>query len=83
MAAADSSSQSRRCPNPVPKSIPAAVCSRSNQAPPRPAMARPSLMWSSVVSILATRAGFRNVLAPTSSPRRARDVTFAQAASVV
>ena len=40
----------------------------SNQAAPRPRTARPPDRWSSVVTILATMAGLRNVLAPTSSP---------------
>ena len=83
MEPTDSSSQSSRSPKPRPKSMPAAACSRSNHAPPRPAMARPSLMWSRVVSVLATSAGLRNVFAPTSSPSRTRVVTLAHAARVV
>ena len=83
MAATDSSIQSRRSPNPEPNSIPWAVCSSSNQAPPMPRIARPSLTWSMVVTVCATSPGLRNVFAPTSSPSRTRDVTFAHAASVV
>ena len=69
-AATASSSQSSRWPKPDPKSMPWAVCSSSNQAPPMPRIARPSLMWSRVVASLAVRPGLRNVLAPTSRPRR-------------
>ena len=47
-----------------------------------PRMARPLLMWSRVVAILAVSAGSRNVLAPTISPMRIRSVACAQAASV-
>ena len=61
--------------------MPWAVCSSSIQAPPRPAIARPSLMWSIVVIVLATIPGLRNVFAPTSSPRRTRSVSRAHAAS--
>ena len=76
-----SSSQRSRSPGELPNSKPKATCSRSNQAPPIPSMARPPLRWSSVVIILATRAGLRNVLAPTIRPSRAREVTSAQAPS--
>ena len=48
-----------------------------------PRIARPPLMWSSVVAVLATRPGLRNVLAPTSRPSRVRSVAIAQAASEV
>ena len=82
MAADASSIQSRRWPKPLPNSMPWAVCSCSNHAPPRPRIARPSLMWSMVVTVFATSPGLRNVLAPTSRPSRTRDVTFAHAASV-
>ena len=58
------------------------MCSVSNQAAPIPRTARPPLMWSSVVAILAARAGLRNVFAPTIRPRRTFDVTPAQAVSV-
>ncbi len=47
-----------------------------------PRMARPLLMWSSVVAILAVSAGARNVFAPTMRPMRIRFVAWAQAASV-
>ena len=47
-----------------------------------PRIARPSLMWSSVVTIFAVSAGLRNVLAPTISPSVARDVTPAQPARI-
>ena len=63
--------------------MPKAVCSVSNQAPPIPRIARPPERWSSVVAILATSAGFRNVLAPTISPMRARDVTRPSRASTI
>ena len=58
------------------------ACSVSNHAPPMPRIARPPLMWSSVVAIFATSAGLRNVLAPTMRPSVARSVASAQAASV-
>ena len=45
-------------------------------------MARPSLMWSSVVAIFATSDGSRNVLAPTMSPIRTRSVAIAHAVIV-
>ena len=48
-----------------------------------PRMARPPLMWSSVVIILATRAGLRNVFAPTMRPIVARSVVVASAAIAV
>ena len=77
-----SSSQRSRSPGEPPNSMPNAVCSVSNHAPPMPRMARPLLMWSSVVAILATNAGLRNVLAPTIRPSLAREVASAQAARV-
>ena len=46
-----------------------------------PRIARPSLMWSRVPAIFAVRPGLRNVLAPTSRPRRVFSVAIAQAAS--
>ena len=81
IAPTDSSSQSSRWPKPDPKSIPKAVCSSSNHAPPMPRVARPPLMWSIVVSDFTARPGFRNVFAPTNSPSRIRDVAWASAAS--
>ena len=48
-----------------------------------PRIARPSLMWSRVVTSLAVRPGLRKVFAPTISPSRIRLVRAAQAASVV
>ena len=68
MSPTDSSSRSSRSPKPAPKSMPRASCSRSNQAPPMPRMARPSLMWSSVVASFAVRPGLRKVFAPTIRP---------------
>ena len=62
--------------------IPKSRCSSSNQAAPIPRIARPLLMWSSVVAILATTAGLRNVFAPTISPIRIRSVAWAQAVIV-
>ncbi len=47
-----------------------------------PRIARPLLMWSSVVAILAVSVGARNEFAPTISPIRIRFVACAQAASV-
>ena len=78
-----SASQRRRSPGLEPKGMPKATCSVSNQAAPMPRMARPPLMWSSVVIILATRAGLRNVLAPTMRPIVARSVVVASAAIAV
>ena len=40
----------------------------SIHAPPMPRIARPSLTWSSVATVLATSPGLRNVLAPTRRP---------------
>ena len=82
MIGSASPSQRSRSGKPEPNSIPKSSCSSSNQAPPIPRIARPPLMWSSVVAIFATRAGLRNVLAPTMSPIRIRSVAWAQAASV-
>ncbi len=48
-----------------------------------PSTARPPLMWSSVVTILATSAGLRKVLAPTIRPTLARSVVVATAAMAV
>ena len=56
MAPTNSSSQSRRWPKPVPKSMPWAVCSGSIHAPPMPRIARPSLTWSSVAADLGDEA---------------------------
>ena len=50
---------------------------------PSPRIERPWLTWSMVTAIFATSPGFRNVLAPTSRPSRARVVACAQAESVV
>ena len=47
-----------------------------------PRIARPSLMWSRVVASFAVRPGLRNVLAPTISPSRTREVSAAHAARV-
>ena len=77
-----SPSQRRRSGNPDPNSNPKSSCSSSNHAPPMPRIARPLLMWSSVVAILAVSVGARNVFAPTMSPIRIRFVAWAQAASV-
>ncbi len=44
-----------------------------------PSTARPPLMWSMVVIILATSAGLRKVLAPTIRPIVARRVVAARA----
>ena len=62
--------------------MPKSSCSSSNHAPPMPRIARPPLMWSSVVAILAVSAGLRNVFAPTIRPIRIRCVACAQAVSV-
>ena len=44
MSPTASSSRSRRSPKPLPKSIPNASCSRSNQPPPSPSTDRPPLI---------------------------------------
>ena len=75
MISTDSASRSRRSPNPVPKSSPNAACSSSNQPPPSPRIARPPLMWSTVVASFAVSPGLRNVFAATRRPSRARVVT--------
>jgi hypothetical protein len=49
---------------------------------PIPRIARPLLMWSSVVAILATRLGSRYGLAPTIRPMRTRSVLAARAVMV-
>ena len=54
----DSSSRSKRSVK-VPNSNPRLSCSSSNQPAPMPNWARPPETWSSVVSSLASRAGFR------------------------
>ena len=84
MIPTDSSRRSSRSPKPDPQAwIPNALCSRSNQAPPMPRIARPSLMWSTVVASFAVSPGSRNVFAPTISPTLIRFVTAAVAAIVV
>ena len=60
--------------------MPYSRCSVSNHAPPMPRIARPPLMWSSVVAVLATMLGLRNVFAPTRSPSRVFSVSRAHAA---
>ncbi len=82
MIGSASPSQRSRSGKPSPNGMPNASCSVSNQAPPMPRIARPLLMWSRVVAILAVRAGSRNVLAPTINPMRTRSVACAQAARV-
>ena len=57
MTGSASPSQRSRSGSPSPNSRPKASCSSSNQAAPMPRIARPPLMWSSVVAILAVRAG--------------------------
>src|SRR5450759_2863164 len=78
MIGSSSPSQRSRSGKPEPNSR----CSSSNQAAPRPRIARPPLIWSSVVAIFATRAGLRIVFAPTMSPIRTRSVVAAQAVIV-
>ena len=82
MIGSSSPSQRSRSGKPEPNSMPKSRCSSSNQAAPRPRIARPPLIWSSVVAIFATRAGLRIVFAPTMSPIRTRSVVAAQAAIV-
>ena len=73
--------RSSRSPNPLPNSPRARTpdARRSNQPPPIPRIARPSLMWSTVVASFAVRPGLRNVFAATRRPMRARLVTAASA----
>ena len=80
MTGSASASQRRRSGGPDPNSSPNASCSSPNHAAPMPRIARPLLRWSSVVAIFATRAGLRNVFAPTISPIRTRSVAWAHAA---
>ena len=47
-----------------------------------PRIARPPLMWSSVVAIFAVSVGARNPFAPTISPTVTRLVACAQAVIV-
>ena len=82
MIGSASPSQRSRSGKPLPNSNPNASCSSPNHAAPMPRMARPFEMWSSVVAILAVRAGSRNGFAPTISPIRTRSVAWAQAARV-
>ena len=79
MTGSASASQRSRSGGPSPKRSPKPACSSPNQAAPIPRIARPLLMWSSVVAILATSVGSRNVFAPTISPIRTRSVAWAQA----
>ena len=69
-----SPSQRRRSGNPDPNSNPKSSCSSSNHAPPMPRIARPLLMWSSVVAILAVSVGARKRVRadhePDADPRR-------------
>ena len=82
MTGSASPSQRSRSGNPDPKSSPKSSCSSSNHAPPMPRIARPPLMWSSVVAIFAVSVGSRNVFAPTIRPMRIRFVACAQAVIV-
>ncbi len=77
-----SPSQRRRSGKPDPKSSPKSSCSSPNHAPPMPRIARPPLMWSSVVAIFAVSVGARNPFAPTISPTVTRFVAWAQAVIV-
>jgi hypothetical protein len=77
-----SSNQSSRSPKPEPNSIPSAVCSVSNQAPPIPEPHAAAAHVVEVVIIFTTRAGLRNVFAPTIRPSVVRSVRPAQPASV-
>ena len=77
--ASNSSNQSMRWPMVLPGSMPWAMFSKATFPAPRPRIDRPWLAWSMVTAILATTPGLRNVLAPTSSPSRARVVACAHA----
>ena len=77
MTGSASPSQRNRSPGLAPNSKPKPLCSSSFQAEPMARMARPPLMWSSVVTILATSAGLRYVLAPTMRPTVGRVVMAA------
>ena len=78
-----SSRRSSRAPGVAPNSSPWASCSRSNQAAPRPRIARPADRWSRVTASFAVSPGLRNVLAPTSSPSSTRSVRTAHAARML
>ena len=83
MTGTASPSHRSRSGKPDPNSSPNASCSSSNHAPPMPRIARPPLMWSRVVAILAVSVGARNVLAPTISPIRIRVVACAHAVRTI
>ncbi len=80
MRGSASASQRSRSPGLPPNRKPKPRCSISFQPLPMPRTARPPLTWSSVVTILATSAGLRYVLAPTMSPMLDRVVSAATGA---
>ena len=65
------------------KSNPRPSCSTSYQAAPMPRMARPALMTSRVVTILARCAGLRYVTPVTMVPSLTLEVSAASAPSRV
>ena len=69
MIRAPSAKRRERSPG-VPRSIPYALCSAAFQAAPMPRIARPFEMWSSVVAMFASTAGFRCVMPETRHPTR-------------
>ena len=64
-------------------SMPLAACSQSHQAAPIPTSRRPWLSWSMVAAMRARMAGWRKLLALTSTPPRMPSVWAKRAASVV
>ena len=65
------------------KSMPYSPCSSSFQAAPMPSSIRPPEMWSIVVAMLATTAGWRYVTPETMIPQARCVVCAAIAASSV
>ena len=66
-----------------PNAKPQARCSASYQPAPIPSSTRPPETWSTVTTLLASTAAWRNVTGETSVPSRSRSVRAARAASVV
>ena len=83
MTGSASRSQRSRSPGDSPMSMPKALASDSSHAEPMPRYARPPLMWSSAVTILATSAGLRIRIGPDHQPQAHFVVAIAHAARVM
>ena len=67
----------------VPQSRPILLCSSSMEPLPMPSCSRPAEIWSSVVAIFASTAGWRNWLHSTMCPTWMRSVRLSSAVARV